>query len=64
MKTKTFDCVDMKRRGAERIYEQVKDMTLEEELAYWRQRTLEFRQQLQEQQVSPSEPVGMSEERK
>lgn len=33
MKTKkTFDCVEMKRRGAERIYNQVANMTLKEQL--------------------------------
>ena len=36
MKTKkTFDCVEMKRRGAERIYNQIANMTLEEQLAFW-----------------------------
>ena len=40
MKTKkTFDCVEMKRRGAERIYNQVANMTLKEQLAFWRERT-------------------------
>lgn len=40
MKTKkTFDCVEMKRRGAERIYSQIADMTLEEQLAFWQERT-------------------------
>lgn len=39
MKTKTFDCVEMKRRGSRRIYERIKNMTREEELAYWRERT-------------------------
>jgi hypothetical protein len=35
MATKAFDCVEMKRECARRIYEQIKDMTREEELAYW-----------------------------
>lgn len=40
MKTKkAFDCVEMKRRGAERIYNQVANMTLKEQLAFWRERT-------------------------
>lgn len=40
MKTeaKSFDCVEMMDRGALRIYEATKDMTVEEELAYWRSR--------------------------
>ncbi len=40
MKTKkTFDCVEMKRRGAERIYNQIAGMTLEEQLTFWQERT-------------------------
>ena len=35
-KTKTFDCVEMKRAVQEIIYEEIKNMSLEEELAYWR----------------------------
>ena len=37
MATKTFDCVEMKRKCAQRVYEQIKGMTREEELAYWRE---------------------------
>lgn len=37
-KTKTFDCVEMMHEGALRIYEETKNMTKEEELAYWRAR--------------------------
>jgi len=43
MKTKTFDCVEMKRRGAARIYERIKDMTPAEEVAYWKKRTASLR---------------------
>ena len=43
MKTKTFDCVEMKRQGALRIYEETRDMTREEELAYWRKQDEELR---------------------
>ena len=43
MKTeaKSFDCVEMMDRGALRIYEVTKDMTMEEELTYWRLRQVE-----------------------
>jgi len=41
-KTKTFDCVEMKRRGAERIMAETRGMTFEEEVAYWRKRSEEF----------------------
>ncbi len=43
MKTRPFDCVEMKRRGAEHVYSIVKDMTPEQELEYWRKRTEEMR---------------------
>lgn len=48
MKAKRFDCIEMKRRGAERIYDKIKDMTPEEELAYWSKSSEEFQQQLLE----------------
>lgn len=32
---KDFDCVEMKRRGAEQVMERIRNMTREEELAYW-----------------------------
>ena len=39
---KNFDCVEMKRQAGARIYETVKDMTQEEELAYWKRRSEEL----------------------
>ena len=36
MKMKNFDCADMKRRIQEKIYEQTKDMSREEYLAFIR----------------------------
>jgi len=38
MKTKTIDCVEMKKRGSIKIWEQLKDMTLDEELSFWKSR--------------------------
>lgn len=35
---KTFDCVEMKRRIQEKIYEETKDMTPQERVAYFRRR--------------------------
>ncbi|HEO70497.1 MAG TPA: hypothetical protein ENN80_04485 [Candidatus Hydrogenedentes bacterium] len=40
---KSFDCVAMMHEGALCIYEETKDMTEEEELAYWRERNEEAR---------------------
>lgn len=39
MTTKTLDCVQMKRQGARRVYERIKNMTPQQELAYWRKQT-------------------------
>lgn len=35
MTKKSFDCVEMKRQAAAQIYEQIKNMTIEEELHFW-----------------------------
>jgi len=39
MKAKTFDCVDMKRQGAERVIKQLEGKSLQEQLAYWKKGT-------------------------
>ncbi len=54
MKTKTFDCVEMKRRGAARIYEETKDLSLEEQIEFWRRRSEAFRRE-QEQRLRETE---------
>jgi hypothetical protein len=41
-KTKTFDCVEMKRRGAEEVRRRLEGLTREEELAHWARGTKEF----------------------
>jgi len=46
MKGKDFDCVEMKHKGARKVYEATKGMTLEEEVEYWRTRTKEARRWL------------------
>ncbi len=45
---KTFDCVEMKRRGAEEVQQALEGMTLEEELGYWQSGTEELQQRQQE----------------
>ena len=42
MKTKTFDCVQMKREGAKHVQEMLNGMTPEEQAAYWKERTKEM----------------------
>jgi hypothetical protein len=44
MKTKKFDCVQMKRLGAAKVREQTATLTREQELSYWRERSQDLRQ--------------------
>jgi len=53
MKNKTFDCVEMKRQAQERIYEDTRNMTAPEKVAFYnrigdaaRQRQAELRARL------------------
>jgi hypothetical protein len=48
MKTKAFDCVEMKREGSRRVYERLRGKTIEEQAEYWRKRTIDVRQWLDE----------------
>ena len=48
MKTKTFDCVEMKRRAAARIHEEIGDLTLEQKIEYWRRQSEQFRAEQEE----------------
>ena len=43
MRTKTFDCVQMKRRGAELVRKQLEGKTFEQQLKYWQKGTSELR---------------------
>jgi hypothetical protein len=45
MTTKKFDCVEMKRRGAQYVRKQTAGMTREQEIEYWRRRSEAFEQQ-------------------
>jgi len=47
-----FDCVEMKRRGALRVHERLQDLTVEQQIEYWRRRNEEF---LRKQQRSRDE---------
>jgi len=54
MRTKKFDCVEMKRKGARKVYEATKGMTIDEEVEYWRTRTKEARSWLKAEPVAKS----------
>lgn len=44
MKTKTFDCVEMKHRGAEQLKKKIDRLTVQQELAFWAERSSELKQ--------------------
>jgi len=44
MKTKKFDCVQMKRQGAAKVREQTATLTREQELRFWQERSQSLRQ--------------------
>ena len=43
MRTKAFDCVEMKRQGAELVRKQLEGKSFEEQLEYWRRGTEELK---------------------
>ena len=43
MKTKTFDCVQMKRQGAELVRQQLEGKSFEQQVEYWRKGTEELK---------------------
>jgi len=42
---KTFDCVEMKHKGAEKVQAMLAKMTIDEQVAYWERRGKELRKQ-------------------
>ncbi|MDD2715414.1 MAG: hypothetical protein PHW04_05915 [Candidatus Wallbacteria bacterium] len=40
---KDFDCVQLKRRGAEMVWKKIKDMSIDEQLLFWKKGTDELR---------------------
>ena len=53
-RTKDFDCIEMKRKGARKVYEATRSMTPAEEFNYWRQRTDAARQWLEKGKKTPT----------
>jgi len=54
---KTFDCVEMKRRGAERIHEATKGLTLDQKIDYWRRQSEQFRREIGRQVLEGPPPA-------
>lgn len=47
MKKKIFDCVEMKRKCAEAVYQKVASLSSEQQLEYWRQGSVLLREKMQ-----------------
>jgi hypothetical protein len=43
MKIKEFDCVEMKQLGSQKVYEEIKDLSLQDELLYWQEASKQLR---------------------
>jgi hypothetical protein len=48
MKAKTFDCVEMKRRGADQLQQRLAGMPPLQELEFWHKQTDEIRRRQQD----------------
>jgi hypothetical protein len=46
MKNKSFDCVEMKRKGAEMVQQRVASLPKAQQLEYWRQGTMTLKQEM------------------
>jgi hypothetical protein len=57
MKTKAFDCVEMKRRGAEAVRQRTAGMTPKQEIEYWRKRGEEFHHEQLRLKAKPAAPI-------
>jgi hypothetical protein len=44
MKTKTFDCVQMKRKGAKLVRKQLEGKSLKQQLEYWKKGTSQLKE--------------------
>lgn len=45
--TKTFDCIEMKRKAQDEIWDEIKDMNLEEQLRYWQEQGKLLRKEIE-----------------
>jgi hypothetical protein len=58
MKTKKFDCVQMKRVGAAKVRKQTAALSKEQELAFWRERSRHLRQRQKALKVHTSQTAA------
>ena len=57
---KTFDCVEMKHRGSAKIRQKLSGMSVEDQAAYWRERTqAAHRRRLDLEKKHPRQDLGL-----
>ena len=61
MKNKKFDCVKLQHDGAEKIFEQTRNMTVSEEISYWQNRSEELRRLRQLRKSRHNDPKAVSQ---
>jgi len=61
MRTKTFDCVRMKRQGAEQVMKELEGKSLREQLDYWQKGTEDLNPHISSGSVNPAD--GRSHDR-
>jgi hypothetical protein len=55
--TKTFDSIEMKRKAQEEIWEEIKDMTREQQLRYWQEQGNLLRKEIELAKAKKKESV-------
>ena len=58
MKNKSFDCIEMKRKGAEKIYQKIGALSFEQQLEYWRKGSASLKQLMNQMDEVNRETVG------
>jgi hypothetical protein len=58
MKTKSFDCVEMKRQGAQMVQKGIAELTPEQEVEFWREHTEKLRRKQKGIQDQPQPAKG------
>jgi hypothetical protein len=54
MKTKSFDCVEMKRKAGERIYQQLHGKSVKEQIEFWQRIEEKYRKSEEKVPTVPS----------
>jgi hypothetical protein len=45
---KSFDCVAMKHKGAEKIRKKIAKLSIDEEISFWKEKTASFKKRIKE----------------